>query len=364
MNKEKSKRIAEQYKAGVPVGDIAKDNGINVGQIYGVLDLYNIPRRIGNEYEKYRAYLEENYQIKPIDEMCNELQIGKQKLFSIASKFGLHRKNTSYACYSDEEDSFIRKYYEEYGVKYVQENFLPYRTIGSVRSRAGEIGVKTKERWTKEEENILTQYYRTTPIDEFKYLLPNRTRNAIISHANLMGYVGIVNKNFTAEDDEFIRNNYLIMSDDELANALSRDRWTLKNHRNHLGLHRESNPYFDSISEFVRKNNYEWKIKSMKYCDYKCVITGERFNDIHHLYGVNLILQQVELDTGIEFTKDINSMTDKEKSAILTCFLKEQGKHPLGVCLTSKVHKDFHRKYGYGNNRPQQFYEFKNNYRN
>lgn len=70
------------------------------------------------------------------------------------------------------------------------------------------------------------------------------------------------------------------------------------------------------------------KIKSTPYCE----VTGEVDNlVVHHLYGFN---------THPELGNDPTNM----------------------VRITEKVHKAFHKEYGYGNNTPQQWEEFVNNY--
>jgi hypothetical protein len=70
------------------------------------------------------------------------------------------------------------------------------------------------------------------------------------------------------------------------------------------------------------------KIESTPYCE----VTGETDNlVIHHLYSFN---------THPELGNDLTNM----------------------VRITETVHKAFHKEYGYGNNTPQQWEEFVNNY--
>lgn len=97
----------------------------------------------------------------------------------------------------------------------------------------------------------------------------------------------------------------------------------------------------------------------MKNCNYKCVITGERFDDIHHLYGLNLILNEALDELGIDVKTDINDYTQEELDNILFTFRKIQSKYPLGICLTKEIHKKFHEIYGFGNNTEAQWNEFK-----
>ena len=107
------------------------------------------------------------------------------------------------------------------------------------------------------------------------------------------------------------------------------------------------NSSYNDLSEYIRRNNLEWKEKSMKNCNYKCVLTGNRFDDIHHIYGLNLILKETLKDLNINIKETMDDYTDQELRLILDAFRTKQNNYPLGVCLTSDIHKQFHDKYGY-----------------
>ena len=73
----------------------------------------------------------------------------------------------------------------------------------------------------------------------------------------------------------------------------------------------------------------EWRNNVFIRDNYTCVITGERGTHIvaHHLYS---------------YDKNINLRTDIQN----------------GVTISVELHKEFHKKYGYGNNTLEQFKEF------
>jgi len=132
-----------------------------------------------------------------------------------------------------------------------------------------------------------------------------------------------------------------------------------ENHYNWLG-------GISDLSNYLRDKISEWKRVTMKACNYKCVITGERMDVIHHLFGFNYILRESlkELDLKLNFS--IKQYAEEELRKIEDKCLELHRKHGLGVCLRKDVHDLFHSKelYGKGNNTPQQFEEFQQRYNN
>lgn len=111
----------------------------------------------------------------------------------------------------------------------------------------------------------------------------------------------------------------------------------------------------------LRSNITEWRQESMSNCDYKCVITGLSFDEIHHLTPFNKIVESAlcSLNMNIRQVKDY---TETEIENLIE-LVKQIHSKELGVCLTKKVHKEFHDKYGYINVSKEDFIEFKNNYK-
>jgi hypothetical protein len=97
---------------------------------------------------------------------------------------------------------------------------------------------------------------------------------------------------------------------------------------------------------------------SLDASNYRCVLTGDTFDDIHHLYSFNTILKETLANISLDNRKEISDYSRDELANILNTVKEEHNKHPLGVCLRKDIHKLFHREYGY-NNTPEQFYEFR-----
>ena len=116
------------------------------------------------------------------------------------------------------------------------------------------------------------------------------------------------------------------------------------------------------ITKYLRKCLTDWKKDSMRNCNYKCVITGENFNAIHHLYGFNKIVKEIFIETDLIVKSKVLDYTDEELKIIKDKCIELHNKYPLGICLTSEIHNLFHSIYGTGDNISEQFYEFKERY--
>lgn len=358
MTTEEIDEIIAEYDAGDRLCDIGKRHNIKTPKIIYWLRKYNHFVSKSNYWsESEILFFKENYESMSWDDLLVGLpKRSKQVIVNKASELNLLRSNTKFSSYTKEEDDIIMRNYIDFGAEYISKNLLSHRTKSSIETRAYKLGIKTRQLWTSEEEFIMKNNYEILSVDDILKLLPNRTRNSIISHARVMGLKSPTNRDFTEKDDKYIKDHYLEMSDDELAITLCRDRYTLKNRRNYLNLHR---PRINcTFSEYLRAHNYIWKQDSMRACGYKCVLTGKRFDEIHHLYGMSLIMDELCKELDIDLTFDINSASEDYKELILDTFHKIQAKYPLGVCLTKEAHMVFHNKYGYGDNIPEQFEEF------
>ncbi len=365
MENKNKEKIIQDYKAGMRFCEMEKKYGIKTPRIIYLLkkDGCFKPKSKENHWTDLEIeFLQNNYSNMSWDELLTNLpKHKKSSIISKASELDLRRKNICFSSFTEAEDLIIIENYAIFGPKYISKNLLPHRSKNSIVSRANFLGIKKRNMWSKNEEKILIEKYENSTVDEVMALLPGRTRNAVISHAMKLGLKSPINRDFTIQDDDFIKDNYLELSDDELAHELNRDRWTVKNRRNFLKLHR---PRVNcTFPEYLRAHNYYWKQESMKDCGYKCVVTGKHFDEIHHLYGMNLIMEELCAELGIDMTFDINSASEEYRETILESFHKIQSKYPLGVCLTKEVHIAFHSIYGYGDNTPDQFEEFLKDYK-
>lgn len=239
-------------------------------------------------------------------------------------------------------------------------------TIDAIKTKAfKKLGYSTSKKWTKQEDDIMKKYYSILPPNEVLKYLPNRSYNGIIHRAQKLKLQSCINRDWSEEENEYIMNNWKVESDYIMGLKLNRTQRCVKYQRTVLGLYRKdmSSNSYDTISKYIRGQIWDWKKKSMKLCEYKCIFTGSKNFHIHHLYGVSNILKDVFENNNIKEKAELDDYTKDELSNIVDLFLKEQDKYPLGVCLSPDIHSLFHSLYGRYYNTPEQWYRFEKNYR-
>ena len=100
------------------------------------------------------------------------------------------------------------------------------------------------------------------------------------------------------------------------------------------------------INNELRGMINKWKKDSMNFCNYKCVVTGEKFNDLHHLHPFRDIIIETFANLGLEIKQSINDYTSTEKEMIRNELLRLHDLYGYGACLNGKVHALFHAVYG------------------
>lgn len=261
---------------------------------------------------------------------------------------------------ADELD-ILKNHYKYNQIKLVQK-LLPSRSYSAIVSKAEKLGIKTRTYWSDKEIKILCNNYHKCSLDEMMILLPGRTRKTIITMAQQYNLINAVK--FQSYEIDFIKEHWKDMTDEEIGKHLGRNPGGIANKRLMLGLShfQRTGDGYVNLNHYLRTNNAEWKRKSMEQCNYKCVISKGRFDDIHHIHSVNLIIKETLEIVNIEIKNNIDDYSKNELEHILNTFHTVQNKYPLGVCLKKSIHQKFHLKYGFGNNYLEQWNKFKKLY--
>ncbi|EGT3606922.1 hypothetical protein FKF97_10995 [Clostridium perfringens] len=142
--------------------------------------------------------------------------------------------------------------------------------------------------------------------------------------------------------------------------CMGRHRTIISRGKNNPNWRDGSSEKFNKIHSFLRNSTIDkWKSDSIEKCNGKCIITGKPYECVHHLYGHSKIVSEVLDILNLEL-KELKEYSNDEIMALKDTCLELHYKYGLGVCLTNEIHEKFHKEYGYGNNSPEQFYEFLN----
>ena len=243
---------------------------------------------------------------------------------------------------------------------------LPNHSYKAITTKAKRLNIKSRKLWTKDEDELLIKLYPIHHIDDILNKFPDRSRNSIIKRAIKLNLKSIDYNPWTQNEDDYIKEHWFLQPDVILANNLNRTPNAVQVRRLYLNCYRRDmdSTKYESLSKYIRGNIQQWKKDSMKNCNYQCIFTGSKDFQIHHLYGVSNILNDIVNNYHIVIKNNINDYSKDELQYILNIFIKEQSKYPLGVCIRKEIHVLFHSLYGQYYNTPEQWYQFQKDYTN
>lgn len=113
-----------------------------------------------------------------------------------------------------------------------------------------------------------------------------------------------------------------------------------------------------SLNRMLRSSIGEWRARSEKNCNYRCVLTNSSVYNVHHVNTFNNIiidsLEYLDITVKAEYTSE-EIIAVKEE-------VVRRHSDVLGVCIHPFLHIEFHKIFGKENNNMCQFKEFKKLY--
>ena len=273
-----------------------------------------------------------------------------------------------FVSWSKDDEDILKKHYGE--LSYGEISKLLSRDINphSIYRKAKELGVvEPANIWTDDEVNILLENYSRVSMKEIMDMLPNRTQSAILGQARKYDLKSkfYLNRRWSDEDTQYLKDNYIDKSYDELSEYLGRTILAIKERMYILDLHKPMEiAGYGNLYNYVRQRLVPWRNKIREENNYTCEITGVRTNIIvHHIRSFNLLLDECIDMLDFPVYDDFSLYTQEQLDKFTESFLELQDYYDLYVCVSENVHKKFHRIYGYGDNTKEQWDEFISNYK-
>ena len=276
----------------------------------------------------------------------------------------------NYSQWSAEDVQVLRNNYRKIPTSEIQKILSRSYTKKSINNEALRLGISKSREWSDDEIQILVENYLTKPMSEVLMLLPGRSLPAVIGKARSMKLQSwfYTTRIYSPSDIQYLRDNYLTKTNEELAQKLNRDAYGIEQKLRNIGLYRPfelKKDGYKNLEVFVRAKIYTWAQNIKKLNNYTCCVTGKRSNIIlHHCRSFNLLFQETIDALNFEIKDEFSEYTDDELNLFTNTFLDLQEYYGEYVCVNETVHKLFHKNYGYGDNTIEQWNEFVENYEN
>lgn len=261
--------------------------------------------------------------------------------------------------WSMEDVDILINNYKKISNKEIQNMLSTKWSVEAIKRKAQLLGITKSSDWTETEIDILISNYSIRPLKEIVNMLAPRTIFSVLGKAHSLGLKGYyyLNNTYSDKEIEFLKNNYLSMSNQQLADSLDRTPSAISQHLYVLGLFRpKEKTKYNTLAEYVRGRLTPWINQTKQKYNYTCQITGQKSNIVlHHIRGFSLLLEESIDLLNFPIYEKIEDYTKNQLDLLVNSFFFLQDYYQEYICISETIHKDFHSKYGYGNNTKEQW---------
>ena len=368
VTNEELQCFINDYQSGSTPKEISKKYHRGDGTVISQLVKAGVYVKVTHRYtDEEINMIKEDYQNGDWESIMKKIPgVSKQSITSLMSSRKIKMKSHFW---SEEEMKYLKYHYMTDSLDDLFNHYNGKYTKDAIQTKAlKKFKYRKDDTWTENEDKILIDNYSYKPLSEVMKLLPNRSKNAIINHArkfNIFGY-GKLSQQWTADEIKYIVDNWETTTDKQMAKDMKHTVRAVKCRRTELGFYRQNRGFktYDCLNKFLRGQIQDWKTESMKRCSYQCVLTGSKDFEIHHLYPVNRIIEDIFKKYNLVQKENYQDYTQEEIDEILEKFKYEQSLHPYGVCVEKSLHTLFHHIYGKYNISEEQWNQFVNDFKN
>lgn len=281
----------------------------------------------------------------PVDKTCKSGLRNVCRECNPKYKYFLQENHRTNEKWSDEDLELLKLHYKEMSNDELIERYFPNRTNRSLETIASKYGINHKNEDVLNE--IRKQVAKILPQCQVGVKRPDTWRN-----------------NISISQKERYKNPEQI----EIArqNAIKRELGKGDTNPIHINpLYGEKNGRWkggmSDLSVQLRRDILDWKKSSSEFCDYKCVLTGNRFQNIHHLISFDSILQEALINVGLDKKNKVADYTSEEYESLRNEIITLHSSTLYGACMCKELHELFHKEYTYFNSTIDDFISFVNN---
>lgn len=250
-----------------------------------------------------------------------------------------HRTNEEW---SDEDLELLKSIYKDYTNQEIIDKYFPNRTLRSLESISSKYGFNHKT------EETLDRARKNGAINN-----PMCQKGLVFSEEHKKNISISAKKRYENPDQREIARQ----------NAIKRGFGVGDTNPIHLNpLYGEKNGRWkggaSELVEQLRRDILDWKKESSEFCDYKCIFSGGRFQNIHHIISFNSLLDKALEITKLDRRSKISDYSNDEYSNLKDCLISLHNDTLYGACLCKELHELFHKEYTYYDSTLDDFADF------
>lgn len=268
--------------------------------------------------------------------------------------------------WSENDENVLKDCFEKYGkIDYdiVIPLIDPKWNRDAIKRKSIYLGLTNDRSWSEEETKLLLKEYPCHNIKEMPDIIHGRSIPSIIGKARTLGLLSkyYTDHKFTDDEDEYIRNNYKSLTNEDIAKLLNRTTASITCRLNILGL-RRGNERLDidvELSKYLRYRIYTICEAYKKNANSICEITNKNcIVEFHHIKSFSCLVVET-----LEFLKyplsiKFSELSEDEVNLITETFINMHESQKKYIVIDKNIHDRFHKIYSNGYNTEEQWEEF------